>query len=99
MEIFFPTTPAVGTRMQIDLQVYELLAVEPYVRLDGAITELLRWEAMCAKCGATFHTTSTKKISSISRRCPEHRRAGSPASGRRGKKVTVTIVPPHGKAA
>ena len=99
MEIFFPATPAVGTRMQIDLQVYEMLAVEPYVRRDGAITELLRWESMCAKCGATFHTTSTRRISSITRRCAEHRRAGSPVSGRRGKSVNVTIVPPREKTA
>lgn len=99
MEIFYPSAPAVGTRMQIDLQTYELIAVEPYVRKDGAVTELLRWEAMCAKCGAPFHTTSTKRIHSIARRCEEHRRAGSPVSGRRGRKITVTIVPPHGKAA
>lgn len=98
MEIYFPSLPAVGTRMQIDLQSYELLAVEPYIRKDGGETHVLRWEAMCAKCGEPFHATSTCQIHSIARRCAAHRRAGSPASGRRGKKVHVTIIPPREKA-
>jgi hypothetical protein len=61
-------------------QIYRRIAIEPYVRDDGSETRLATWETECPECGETFTIQSTRlhRLRSQNRRCPEHRRPGSP---------------------
>jgi hypothetical protein len=61
-------------------QIYRRIAIEPYVRDDGSETRLATWESECPECGEVFTIQSTRlrKLHQPNRRCPDHRRPGSP---------------------
>jgi hypothetical protein len=65
-------------------QRYRRIAIEPYIRDDGTETQLATWESECPECGEPFTIQSTrlKRLRSPNRRCPEHRRPGSPVRRR-----------------
>jgi hypothetical protein len=64
-------------------QIYRRIAVEPYIRDDGSETKLATWESKCPVCGEPFtiQTTRLHRLREPNRRCPEHRRPGSPVRG------------------
>jgi hypothetical protein len=61
-------------------QIYRRIAVEPYLRADGSETQLATWQSECPVCGEPFEiqTTRLRRLREPNRRCPEHRRPGSP---------------------
>ena len=61
-------------------QIYRRIAVEPYIRADGSETRLATWQSECPECGELFEITTTRlhRLRQPNRRCPEHRRPGSP---------------------
>lgn len=87
----FDAEPAIGTVLHLDDQAYEMIGTKPHERQDGTSTELLIWQTECATCGSNFEVMSGLRSSGLSRRCAEHRRAGKPVKGKRGRKVVVEI--------
>jgi hypothetical protein len=61
-------------------QLYRRIAVKPYIRADGSTTQLATWQSECPFCGEPFEiqTTRLQRLREPNRRCPEHRRPGSP---------------------
>lgn len=92
MLIAFEKTPEIGTVMTLDDQSYEFVGVEPYRRDDGLATDLLVWETCCPTCGAGFTAKTPLVTNTVVRRCADHRKAGKPVKGKRGRKVRVAIV-------
>jgi len=94
MMAVFAAEPPLGTRILLDEQVYELVAVEPYTRKsDGKPSRLLVWETSCpaAGCGETFRPKSGLTVTSLARRCDAHREVSRPVKGKRGRKVRVRV--------
>lgn len=97
MNVIFSVSPALGTRIFLDDQVYCLVAAEPYTRTtDGRLTSLLTWETVCptAGCGSRFQAMSGLTITSLIRRCGSHRSLTKPVRGRRNRKVRVRVQLP-----
>jgi hypothetical protein len=61
-------------------QLYRRIAIELYIRADGSATQLATWESQCPVCGEPFtiQTTRLHRLREPNRRCPQHRRPGSP---------------------
>jgi hypothetical protein len=91
-------TPLPGTRMSVDGQVFELVAVQPYQRRDGGLSSLITWRGPCADCAAPFDQTTGTGGNTPRRRCPPCRTPGvpRPVSGRRGEQVTIQVIYPGG---
>jgi len=55
-------------------QKYVCVAVEPYIRKDGAFSGIATIMSHCADCGAEFTFKVGIKTTkfSVNRRCPEH---------------------------
>lgn len=90
----FPTNPAIGTVLMLDDQPFELVGIEPHTRRDGLITQLLVWNSTCAECGEPIACRTPGMTSWLSRRCGECRKPGKPVKGKRGRKVTITVIEP-----
>jgi len=58
-------------------QRYVCVAIEPYVRRDGALSCVAVWHSHCADCGDAFEFRSTKRFVKFqpNRRCSAHRKA------------------------
>lgn len=82
----------IGTVVLLDEQAYELVGTEPHTRLDGGQTELLVWNSTCASCGDPLVCRTPGMTTWFSRRCSDCKRPGKPVTGRRGRKVNVTII-------
>lgn len=80
LEYEFADAPPIGTVHEKFGQQYELVAVRPYTRKDGAPSSLLTWRTNCAKCGESFRITAGLKMRSLNRRCYEHADPHKPAS-------------------
>ena len=78
--------------MMLDDQRYELREIRPYVREDGGSTRLLVWETVCPKCGDPLDVITGLTGNQINRRCSDCKRPGKPVTGKRGRKVNVTII-------
>jgi hypothetical protein len=80
-EVNFDTPPPVGTEIEADGLSFSLLAVEPYVRQrDGVEIAMLVWRGRCADCGEPFEARTPLRTSAITKRCPQHRAKGKPAT-------------------
>lgn len=76
MRVTFPTPPAIGFAISIDGQRFDLVALEPHQRRDGAATTLLVWRSECPTCGAGFAGKSPSNSTPQTRRCEQHRAPG-----------------------
>jgi hypothetical protein len=68
-------------------QIYRRIAIKPFMRVDGTVTQLATWETCCAECGEPFTIETTARVRKLrgpNRRCAEHRRPGSPVRLARG---------------
>jgi hypothetical protein len=92
--ITFETIPDVGTVVILDRQKYKLVGSRPYTRADDSRTLLLVWETKCATCKTEFEVLSPRHAGPSTRRCAEHRKAGKPVKGKRGRRVSVEVVEP-----
>lgn len=70
-----------------DGQVYRLVGVRDYERVDGTNSAVLTWESDCPECGAVFAVTMGKMFREPRRRCEACVRPGSPVSGYRRRPV------------
>lgn len=61
-------------------QPYRLVAIEPYERKSGGLSNLYRFETSCPDCGKPFQITAAKETKYPTRRCPEHRKMGVKAA-------------------
>ena len=86
--------PEIGVVVSLDDQVYELVGSRGHTRVDGSATTILEWSTNCAACGTTFIATSGIKPNALNRRCTNCRRQGKPVKGKRGRKVSVTVISP-----
>ncbi len=58
-------------------QLYARVGIQPHVRQDGTVTELVIWRTHCADCGEVFEVTSVASSSpNLNRRCNRHKAAG-----------------------
>lgn len=57
---------------------YQCVAVRPYTRKDGELTEIATMRALCADCGKPYEYETSRYYRSFSpiRRCKDHRRMG-----------------------
>ena len=79
----------------LDEQAFEVLAVEPYERkLDGQRVPLLTLEARCPVCGVSYRCKTGLSVAYLPRRCEAHRNPGKPVKGKRGRRVSVSVVLP-----
>jgi hypothetical protein len=78
----FRVVPLAGKVIRYRDQPYRLVGSEPYQRSDGELSVILTWQSQCPECGATFTTTSGLVTRYLTRRCPQHRKAGKPVSGK-----------------
>lgn len=69
----FARPPAVGTAILHDGQEFEVVAVEPYVRKDGAASALLTWRTPCRVCGSPVEFKLGKELRATRRNCDEHK--------------------------
>ena len=74
--IRFHIPPVIGTALMLAGQRYELRAVEPHRRRDGARTVILTWGSHCAQCGAPFSVTTGLSVVNLNRRCARHHAPG-----------------------
>lgn len=84
---------APGTILEVDGQKFHLVAVEPYTRTDGGASYIARWEAGCARCGDGYEVTTSLAGSAPARRCVPCRKIARGRIGKRGKPVTMRIIP------
>lgn len=95
--IDFTAAPEPGTVVTLDkCQHYELIAVDPYTRRDGASSAILTWRVRCHDCGQPFEIKTGLRSKNWNRRCqsckaPLHRIAGF---HRKRKRVDVRICTP-----
>jgi len=97
MIALFATEPPIGTRIVLDDQVYELVQAEPYTRkTDGKASHLLHWDTACPTdgCGKPLRVLSGMSITSLQRRCEDHRVLTKPVKGKRGRRVKIRIEMP-----
>lgn len=73
MKITFTEIPPIGLAIALNEQRYDLVAIEPYTRLDGQETSLLVWLTECATCGQGCSIKSSARQLPSVRRCEEHR--------------------------
>ena len=52
---------------------YQLVGEEPYVRLDGRSSAVLRWRGICVVCGNSFECLSFRAPKNLPRSCGIHR--------------------------
>jgi hypothetical protein len=53
-------------------QIYELVAIDPYIRKDGKKSQIIRWQSYCPHCFKEFICTSALPIDrKLYRRCGE----------------------------
>jgi hypothetical protein len=90
--ISFDTVPDVGTVVILDRQEYELAGTRPHQKADGSIVNLLVWETTCPVCKGSFETLTARNLGPTIRRCQEHRKAGKPVKGRRGRRLKVAVL-------
>ena len=59
-------------------QQYVAIAMQPYLRKDGAIAEIVTWQSRCPVCGQTFTFELSARTSKFqpNRRCQKHKRPG-----------------------
>lgn len=69
----FARPPAIGTAIVHDGQEFEVAAVEPYVRKDGADSAVLTWRTACRECGAPVEFKLGKELRIVRRNCDEHK--------------------------
>ena len=73
----FPSTPPIGTTLEMQRQMFTMVGVEPHTRKDGLESVLMTWTAPCADCGTPFEQQTGLTVKShLTRRCPEHRQIG-----------------------
>lgn len=90
----FLSPPPHGTVVMLDEQAYELSAIEPYTRKDGAASSLLRWDTACPVCGVGFSVTTGLSARELTRRCLDHRKPSKPVKGKRSRRLNVQIIEP-----
>jgi hypothetical protein len=71
-------------------QPYRCLEVVQCVTRQGEPSIYLRWQSMCADCGTTFETTTSRVPLDLTRRCKACK-----APGRKVSKQVI-VVPSHG---
>jgi hypothetical protein len=70
----FASIPAIGTSIKWGVQVYTVVATEPYTRKDGKASGLITWETACRDCGEKFNPTKTGLSGTFhQQRCVAHR--------------------------
>lgn len=73
----FSDTPPLATIVNYRRQPYTLSSCEPYRRVDGSETLILKWQAPCWECGKPFEFSAPLSGTKWpSRRCQDHRRPG-----------------------
>lgn len=94
-QIDFASKPPIGTVIMLDDQGYELIEAEPYRRLDGAPSWLLRWSTSCPDCGTEFQQSSGLVSHAFNRRCTDCRKLKRrPVKGRRGRRLKIRVIYP-----
>lgn len=82
-----------GTVLEVDGQKFYLVSIEPYTRKDGGKSAVATWEVGCARCGDRYEVTTGLSGGIPIRRCEPCRRIARGRIGKRGKGLTVRIVP------
>jgi hypothetical protein len=70
----FPDTPPLGVKLILGRQEFELIEARPYVRIDGAGSNILVWQTCCPDCGEQFTVTTGRRGAFAQRRCLAHRK-------------------------
>jgi hypothetical protein len=92
--ITFEALPQIGTTIRIDGQIYEMTGSVDYVTKDGRDFKLACWKSACPDCSEPFEVKTPLKFNSPNRRCDDCK-TGMPVSGRRRKRLKISIVPPQ----
>ena len=79
-EVDFDIAPERGEVVVFDGRPFTAMGYEAYVRKDGRSSSLIIWETDCSVCGKRFEVKTGFQSKTISKRCEEHRRMGSPAT-------------------
>lgn len=82
-----------GTILEIDGQKFYVLSVEPYTRNDGGKSAVATWEAGCARCGDRYEITTGLSGGLPTRRCEPCRKIARSRISKRGKGVTIRVIP------
>jgi hypothetical protein len=63
----------VGTKIQVAGRTFEAIATEPYTRLNGAASLLVRWHGSCAACGTAYEVMGSRNGAHLAINCEAHR--------------------------
>lgn len=74
----FKIIPPRGTVIRYREQAYRLISSQLYTRLDNQESVLLIWETRCPECQVPFEIKTGLSITSLNRRCQEHKAPGKP---------------------
>lgn len=94
MAFDFAAGQTIGTIVRLDDQEFELVGERGCVRRDGSPGIVFTWLSTCPVCESHFEQTTGRSFGSFLRRCDEHRKAGKPVKGKRGRKVRVEVLEP-----
>ncbi len=65
MKVGIHLTPNMAVSILIDDHIFELVAIEPYVRVDGRDSFTAHWESTCWRCAERYRVTSALRLPTI----------------------------------